>query len=833
MPLRDFVYAGRTLRKSPVFAVTAVATIALGIGASTAIFSVTNTVLLQPLPYKDAGRLVLACSDLRKRNVRDFPFSNEEFIDLRDTARDAFEDFAAVVTFRQTLPREDGSQEQVRGAAVTTNFFRMMGGRIAMGRDFIDADGLPQPQVAPVNVGAAIPNPPPGPPPLPLIAILSHDYFQRRYGGDAKVIGQTMRTNGNIKPQIVGVLAPGFELYFPPDANVEQTPDYWVANRLAYNPALRNQVSLRVIGRLKPGITLERAQATADRASAEEQRIDHIVATADYHIRLEPMQQHLVAEVRPAILALMGAVTFLLVIACANVATLLLVRASLRERELALRNALGGSRWRLIRQMLAEALLIAFAGTILGVWLASIGIHELHVIAPANLPRLESITLDPAVLGFTALAGLAAAAIFGIVPALRAARPDVMSVLRASGRTASLGGGHRLRNSVVVAEVALCFVLLIGSGLMFRSFLALQQVNPGFDPHHLLTFQLLGGAAARTPQERAALTRAVQDRLAHLPGIQSVTCSFPLPLAGGFSPIRWGLEAALADASKFQAVDFQVVLPGYFDTMRTPILEGRAFNETDNVPERNVAIVDQVLAAKAFPYRSAVGKRILVRVRSPQPEWVDIIGVAAHQRQTSLADPGREQVYFTDGFLRFGRVNRWALRTAGSPAQYASEVRGEIAKLNPQFLITEMQPMDSLVVKSQAGTRFSLLLIGVFATIAGLLAGVGLYGVLSTLVRQRTSEIGVRMALGAGPLSIFRLIVGHGMVLSLTGIAIGLGAALTLTRVMTSMLVEVKPTDPATYAAMVALFLLIAAIASWAPAIRAAALDPTDALREE
>ena len=302
-----------------------------------------------------------------------------------------------------------------------------MGAKIALGRDFSDADGQPQPQAAPpANIGVGVPNAPPAAPPLPVIVILSHHYFESRYGSNPSILGQKMRVNGVVAPVIAGVLEPGFELYFPPDANVEQAPDYWIANRLAYDAALRNQVSLRVIGRLKPGITLERAQASADAASAAERRVDPIARTAGFHIRLEPMQQHLVAEVRPAILALMGAVIFLLLIACANVANLLLVRASLRERELAVRTALGGSRWRLVRQMLAEALLLAAAGTVLGAWLASVGIQQLHVIAPANLPRLESIRLDPVVLAFTALAGLAAATIFGLVPALRAARPDVM-----------------------------------------------------------------------------------------------------------------------------------------------------------------------------------------------------------------------------------------------------------------------------------------------------------------------------------------------------------------------------------------------------------------------
>lgn len=828
---KDLAYAARSLGKSPVFMTTAVVTIALGIGASTAIFSVTNAVLLRPLPYGNPDRLIIACGDMRKRNVKDFPFSNAEYFDLRETDKNTFEDFAGVQTGRGPVLREDGTPEQVRFAAVTPNFFRVMGARIQMGRDFGDADG--QAEAPPPQPGNAAANAPP-PPRLPTIAILSYEYWQRRFGGNTGILGQSIKAaGGGPSPQIVGVLAPRFELLFPPDANMERLPDIWIANRLAYDGAQRNNVAHRIIGRLKPGVTLERAQIAADAYSLHEQSLDKILTTADWHVRLVPMQKHLVAEVRPAILALMGAVIFLLLIACSNVANLLLVRASLRERELAVRTALGGSRWRLMRQMLAEACLLSVLGTVLGLGLAWIGIHELLVIAPANLPRLDAIKIDPLVLAFTALAGLAAAVIFGMAPALRASRPDVMHVLRASGRTAGLGGGRLLRNSVVIAEVALSFVLLIGSGLMFRSFLELQKINPGFDSHHLLTFQLIGGRVARAPEQRAAFQREIRQGLSSLGGVENVSAAFPFPLAGGFSPLRWGLEPALADPSKFQATDWQIVLPGYFETMRARLIDGRTFAESDSAPDRKLVVIDQDLALKAFPNQSAVGKRILIRAVTPEPEWVQVIGVIGHQREESLATPGREQIYFADGFFGHGAAGYWALRTVGDPAKYGEAVRATIARIDPQIVVADLQPMDVLVDKAQAGTRFSLLLIGIFAVIAALLAGVGLYGVLATVVRQRTAEIGVRMALGAAPASVFRLMIGQGLRLSAAGIGLGLIAAFALTRVMISMLVGVKPTDPVTYAAMVAIFFGIAATASWIPARRAATLDPTRALREE
>jgi predicted permease len=826
MLFRDLLYAFRTLRKSPVFAATAIITIALGIGASTAIFSVTNAVLLRPLPYKNPERLVFASADMRKRNVKDFFFSNADFLDLRNGSTSVFQDVAAVSTGRGTPPREDGTPELVHFATVSTNFFRTMGATTVLGRDFIDSDGTPQPPPAP---GAA-----PGQAPvLPTLAVLSYEYWQRRYAGSRDVIGKIIPAGPPGGTQIVGVLAPGFELLFPSASNIEQFPDVWFAARIPYDNANRNGVIHKAIARLKDGVTIEQAQSVVDQISAETRKNFIISGTSGYAIHLEPLHQHLVDAVRPALLALMGAVVFLLLIACANVANLLLVRASLRERELAVRTAMGAGRWALVRQTFAEAILLAAAGAGLGLALAWAGITELRHLAPPTLPRLDAIVIDPAVIAFTAVAALIAAALFGLVPALRASRPDIAIVLRGSSRTAGLAGGGLLRNAVVVAEVALSFVLLIGSGLMVRSFVELQHINPGFDSTHLLTFFALGGRRGQQPPQRAAWVRDLATKLHAIPGVESVTAAFPFPLTGGYNPIRWGLEAALTDPSKFQAVDNQVVLPGYFDAVRTPLIAGRAFTDADNAADRNVVIVDQQLAAKAFPDQNPIGKRILIRVRTPEAEWVEIIGVAAHTRESDLALAGREQIYFTDGFVGQGRVNRWAVRVNGDPAKFADSVRAVVNRHDPNMIVMEMAPMQDVVQRAQAGTRFQLLLIGVFAAIAAILAGVGLYGVLATLVRQRTAEIGVRMALGAAPTSIFQLIVGEGLRLSVIGIATGLIAAAFVTRVMASMLVGVKPTDPLTFAAMAVLFIAIAAVASWLPARRAAALDPTVALRGE
>lgn len=826
MTLQNWKLAIRVLWRSPLFTLTAVITIALGIGASTAIFSVTHAVLLQPLPYKDTDRLVFAGMELRQRHVRDMPFSNADFIDMRDGAKNAFEDYAGVFTFRQVIVHEDGTPEEVKFANTTTNFFRMLGGNIVVGRDFQDEDGSPQPAAAP---GA------PQPAQKPFFAVLSYEYFRRRYGTNASVLGHTIgATAGGPSPIVVGVLAPNFRLYFPPEAEEEPAPDVWIANRLDYDAANRNQFGIRAIGKLKPGTTLDQAQQAVEKVAAETRKQYLISGTAGYHIGLEPLRQHMVAKVRPAIEALMGAAVFLLLIACANVANLLLVRASLRERELAVRAALGGGRWRLLVPLLAEAAVLAAVGAMAGLGLAWMGIRVLQRLAPEDLPRLETIQINLQVLGFTALACLAAIGIFGMLPAWRASRPGVANLLRGSGRNAGLMGGSALRSVVVMAEVALSFVLLVGSGLMFRSFFELQHIDPGFDPHRLLIFQIAGTPQnADTPEKLAVFARTVEDRLRSIPGVESVTAANRFPFEPGVFPIRWGTEGALADASKFQATDFADVLPGYFETMHIPVREGRTFGEDDNLPKRDVVVVDDLLARKAFHGQSAVGRRILIRVRSPQPEWVQIVGVVAHQRESSLTDVGREQVYFTDAFVGSGATNFWTIRTRNDPTNYANAVSAAVRAVDSRVVVNEIQTGDTLMEKAEAGTRFSLLLIGVFAIVAGVLAGVGLYGVLATTVRHRTAEIGVRMALGAEPARVFQLVVTQGFRLSVIGIACGLVAAVGLTQLMKAMLIGVRATDPTTYAVMVLLFLLIAAVSSWIPARRAAALDPVKALREE
>ena len=813
--LKDFRYAARALCRSPLFAVSAAATLALGMGAATAIFSVTDAVLLRPLPYHDSGRLTLVAR--QSRNARSFLYSNADFFDLREGSRSIFEDMGGVAGFRAFVSTADGGTEQISKALVTTNFFRLMGARIVLGRDFTDADGAPEPAVA----GALIP--------AGRAAILSYEYWQRRFAGSAAAIGREMPgTEGQRGPRIVGVLAPAFKLFLPPAASTAAAPEFYVANNIGYDNSHRNLLMAGAIGRLKRGMTLREAQQRMDALAAAVLRNSFIPTAV---LRLEPMSRYLVEEVRPGILALMGAVVLLLLIACANVAGLLLVRGSLRERELAVRSALGGSRARLVRQMLAEALLISGLGTVLGIGLAWGGIRALTAVAPADLPRIEGVTLDWHALAFATACGMVAVAVFGLMPALRAARPDSMQVLRASGRTAASATGGRLRSGAVIAEVALSFVLLIGAGLLFRSFLELRRVDPGYDPRGMLTFYVTRDWPLPRQQGRMELLREIQNRLRALPGVENVTEALMLPLGGTRGPAL-SVRGATTQPSLRSAdgAQFQQVMPGYFETLHTPLLAGRTFDERDNAPGRNLVVIDDLLAERAFPNQPAVGQRISLPPPNPPAE---VIGVVGHQRLVSLSEPARPTVFVADGFWGIGVSRYWFLRAAGDPLHYAAAVRREMAAIDRRLVVSKIETMRTLVERDRGGTRFALLLMATFAAIAVLLAGVGLYGVVAGAARQRTAEIGVRIAMGADAASIFRLVVGRGLRLTAVGVAAGLAAAAALTRTLASLLVGVKATDAATFAVIAALFLALGAAASWLPAARAARLDPVVALRDE
>ncbi len=829
--LRDVSQAARSLRKTPGFTVTAVVTLALGIGATAAIFSVVNAVLLRPLPYPEADRLVHVAQDMRARNVVDFPIAPGDFHDFRQMTN-TFEAIGSVFTFRQTFAGDNAGRptERVPVAIVSTSLPSVLGLRVRLGRDFVPEDGAPLPE-PPDNAAAGQPDGPP-PPPVPQPVILSDGYFTRRFGGDASIL-DTVQQLGGQPILVVGVFEPGVELLFPPGLNVDREPDLWIADRTDFANGSRINVALRVVARLKPGVSQAQAQGDIDQIGAELRERFPIKQTAGVYFRVEPMHDDLVADVRTVVWSLMGAVVFVLLIACANVANLMLVRTAARERDLAIQTALGGARWRLIRQLLLEGLLLSLVASLGGLLLAQALVRGLRYLAPDNVPRLDTIAVDPTVIGFGMAMAVVSAVIFAAAPAIRGSRPNVMNVLRRTGRGEGLGQGRWLRDGVAVAEVALCFVLLVGSGLMVRSFMAVMNAHPGFETANLLTFQLTNQfQAVQGPNAVRVLQNDLEARIGALPGVTSLTVSSYMPLTGAQQPLtRYGREDALTDPSRFQQGNAILIAPNYFDVMGTPVLDGRVFTEADNTPQPQSVVIDRLLAEKMFPGGRAVGERLYVRGQRNEPDPYTIIGVVGHQRNTSPAVDGREAIYLPEAIG--GVPQRWALRITGDPAAVEAAIRREVAAVSPVLGVFEVRTMEQWVGEAAAGTRFVLWLLAVFGGVAIVLAAVGLYSVLSASVRQRTAEIGVRMAFGAPGPSIFRLIVGQGLLLSGIGVLIGIPAASLLSRALGTALVNVNATDPLTYITIALGFLVVAALACGLPAFRASRLDPISALRQE
>ncbi len=814
--LRDFQSAVRSLRRGPSVAFTAILTLGLGIGASAAIFSVVNAVLLRPLPYGDADRLVLIWSDLLNRGVRDFGHPPGDLYDLRQQTT-VFDGLASVRTNHAPVTIADAEPERVPVALITPDFFSVIGATVVLGSDFVEADGNP---VTASEQATA----------MPLTTILSHEFWQRRFGGRPDAVGSTIQL-GVARAMIVGVAEPHLELLFPPDVGIERTPAIWIAQRLDFHTSSRTSVDQRIVGRLRPGVTVAQAQEQVNRVTANLRRRFPIKDSAGLSHRVEPMHSDLVADVRAAILVLMGAAMFLLLIACANVANLQLIRAAEREREFAIRAAIGGSRNRIVRQLVVESLVMSAAGVMLGVGIVAVGVKALLALSPSVLPRLETVSVDWVVVTFASLTGVFSALLFGIAPALRASRPAVIELLRTGGRSTGPSGARWLRNTVVVGEVALSLVLLIGAGLMVRTFTALINIDPGFNPTNSMTFTL-SNAGLRDSEGRETFMRQMHSALRGMPAATHVTAAGPLPLDGNGSAGRWGTLAALADPAEFQQATYYAVLPGYFEAVGATLLEGRTFVDADNTGDRQVVIVDDVLAAKGFGTQSPIGQQLLVRRNADDPVPYEVVGVVRHQRHASLSGERREALYLTDGQMGHAAAYRWVVRTVGNPTVIAPAVREAVHRINPQVIVAELQPWTDFVDRATAPTRFALFLISVFAGIAMVLATVGLYGVLSTAVRQRTSEIGVRVAFGASAGSILRLVLLLGTRLTVVGVALGLAIAAGTTRMMQFMLVGVTPTDPMTFAAIALGFLTVAAIACALPARRAARMNPMFALRE-
>ena len=827
MPLsRDLALGARTLRKNPAFSMTAIITLALGIGASTAIFSVVNAVLLRPLPYGDADRLAIITQDLRARNVVDFPIGPGDVPDVK-AGLPSFKAIAALQTGRNVpYTDKDGKAQLISVANATPNIFKLLEVPVLHGRDFEDNDGTPNPVIPPPPPGQA-PNPQAPPPPrLPTIGIISYDFWQRAFGGDPSIVGKTITVGGPV--QVVGIVSQRAELIFPVNMQVERHPDVWTALRVNFETGSRINVAYRLVGRLEGNASFTAARGEIARVTSDLQARFPTDKTAGVMYRVEPMKPSVVATVRTTILSLMGAVVLVLLISCANVANLLLVRASQRERELAVRAAMGGSPFAIVRQLLAESVVLAGIAAILGIALAKLGIVLLLQLAPANLPRLADVSLDPMVLAFTVLISVVAVVVFGLVPSLRASRPDLAQILRATGRSPGLSGAAKLRNAVIVAEVALSFVLLIGSGLMVRSFVSLVHTEPGFDPNGVMTFGLTN-LRFRSPDEARATFGQIRDKLGAIPGVSAVSGANSVPFDGNDPSGRWGTQDAMNDPTRFRQGGFMQVPPSYFDAMKVKLVSGRLYTPAENEdPNTKLVVIDDETAKLAYGNESPLGKTIYARLRTDQPEPYTIIGVVRHHRHLSLYGDEKELIFFPSAF-----PGRWLVRTSGDPSALGSAIRAAVASVSPQAIVTELHSLNDNVDKARSATRFALVLIGIFASIAAVLAAVGLYGVLSSTVRQRTSEIGIRMAFGAESSSIFGLVIGQGLRMSAIGIGIGLVIAIATTRVMTSMLVNVKPTDPITFVGMVVIFLAIAAAACWLPARRAAGMDPNVALRQE
>jgi len=818
--IKDIRYAVRTLIKNPGFAIVATVTIALGIGANTAIFSVVRTVLLQPLPYDEPEELVLLWGEMRTRDVMHFPMSPPDLAAYRDGA-DALDGLGAVFTFAVSLTG-DGDPVQVTAGSVTTNFFSLLGIDPILGRGFLDEDGIPQPQgAAPGQPGA-----------LPGIVLLSHGLWQQRYGGATDVIGRTIEIGGG-PSEIVGVMPPGFELLMPPTAVLASDVDVWIAARIDFVNSPPNNVFLRPVGRLRDGASIEQLQLQVDRIAEDLAANNQVKAAAGYAVRVESLHEDLTAHVRPVLLALFGAVVFVLLIACANVSNLLLVRASARGREVAIRAALGGSRMRLIRQMLIESALLAVVGAVLGIALASVGISLLLALQPDDLPRISNVRIDGLVLLFTIASAGGAALLFGLMPAVQGSRVDLADALKERGSAGANATRRFIRNGVVVVEVALSLVLLIGAGLMARSFIELTNVSPGYDPEGVITFTATPPFGTY-PQalDRSNFNNELQRRLEAIPGVERAASAAPFPLTGNLFNGRYGPEEALTNPEAFGQAAYRAVTPGYFEAMGTRLLSGRTFSEADNLDSASVVVVDQKLAGIMWPTETPIGKRFLIRATTPDPQWVEVIGVVEHQRDQDLSEVGMETVYFTDHYIgAFGGT--WAIKAGTDPMALVGAIRSVVGDLDADVPVADIELLQTYVDEAMGPTRFALTLIGVFGILALILASIGLYGVLSFVVRQRTAEIGVRMAFGAEPGSILKLVVGEGLRLAGAGVLLGLVAAVPITGVMESMLVGVTPTDPLTFGGISAIFALVAAVACYLPARRATHVDPVTALREE
>jgi putative ABC transport system permease protein len=827
--LRDFRYAIRGFIRRPLFTVVILLTLALAIGSNVAIFSVANAVLFRALPFKEPEKLAFIWTQLPSTNVARSLVSGPDFQDYQKETT-LFEGFAGAVAVPGTLTG-DGPAEQITNAYVTWNLFQLLGVRPFVGRNLAAEDAF---AIDPKAFGSPNPDLPPGK------VMLSYGLWRRRFGGDPSVIGKTIQMDG-WGSVVVGVLPADFRIYLPADAAMPTNIDAWGVLPSNIGDFARDAPWLTVVTRLRDGVSLAQAQQEMDRMAARLRQTYQYHATQKLQIVVNGMHADVVKHARPTLLALLGAVGFVLLIACANIANLLLVRASGRGREIAVRAAMGSGRGRIIVQMLIESFVLALAGTILGVLLAWQGIGVIKAVSPGTLPRIDRVAIDLRTLVFAGGVTLLVALLFGLAPALRAVAGNLIDGLRDRGSAAGGMRGNKLRSALVVIEVTLSLVLLIGAGLMVRSFAKIQNVDPGFNASNVITFNApLQFLKYLTSDARATFTNQLGARLAQIPGVESVGGVTPLPLAGGeqYSVGSYGRPGDPDQVYQANKADYKAVLPGYFESMKIKRVAGRTFVPLDNQESaQDVAVIDQKFAKRLFGSADPIGAQVLMdhfneKTFSLERLPVQIVGVVADVRSSSLAAESRETIYVPYVFQAFLPLT-YVVRTRVEAATLIDQVRAEVTALDPDVPTAGIATLESYVKSAMSQTRFLLALIATFAVLAVVLAALGLYGVISYSVRQRTREIGVRVAFGASNRDVIRLIVSHGLLVAGIGIVLGLTSAAALTRVVKSFLVGVSAIDPITFAGVPFVLLLIAVIASFIPARRASAIHPVEALREE